>query len=137
MTEFGEKLLGLKEAEQPLLKRKDIKYLWHLSYYDGPISGVGMIGDEFCYFNMIHDCHFRRIFAVYHLSLDEFKDELLRHEMFRIHVGFHTDYHISGNNDQREVGLLQPGSEWKKFYDTKSDAKSTDYTDRVPVAYFR
>ena len=134
MTKFGQELLEMKEAGT-LLDKGSFKMLWHYSYYDGPMTGIGMVGAQFCYFVMTSDHHWKRIYAVYSLSLDEFKEELFSHEMFRMYVGLNTDYHFPGRD--RYVGILHPRSEWDKFYkDPSKQNDETNYTDREPLGHF-
>jgi len=35
-----------------LLKKEDVIYLWHIGYYDGPLSGVCLYQGELYYFNV-------------------------------------------------------------------------------------
>ena len=137
MTEFGEELVKAK-ATGKLIRRKEFRKLWHLSYHDGPINGIGILDNQFCFFDAYYEGDFRRIFACYPLSVEEFKQELYTHELFRIYVGFHTDYHLPDGDGHRKLGYTQKDHDWDKF---KSMAMTSSHTrnnfiDREPIAYF-
>lgn len=134
MTEFGQELMKIKE-NGTLLDKGAFNMMWHMSYYDGPITGIGMLGAQFCYFKMTSDHYCKRIYAVYPLALAEFKEELFVHEMFRMYVGLNTDYHFPGEG--RRAGDLHPRSEWDKcFKGPHKRNHEITYESREPVGHF-
>jgi hypothetical protein len=73
-----------------------IYMLWHSNYYDGPLSGMALYEgkkvwfecDEWEHDNLYH----MRTFNLYELSEEEIAEEEYWHELFRKHVGWHSDY---------------------------------------------
>lgn len=117
LEEF-QNLDSIKNIEIPRLSgnNDEIKLLWYLDYYDGELTGILEYKTQKCYFHMVNhieeDKKYYRLYAIVPLSDEEFSNELKRHELFRKHVGWHTDY-------LTDKCRIQPESEWHKFYDVK------------------
>lgn len=125
------------------------RLLYHLDFWDGPITGVLLWNGERCYFKMSADIHTRepwsqeeidkyestketnphyiddkdyyeydgfRQYAVYRVTPDTMAAIDYNHELFRTHVGTHTDY--NEDDGKRAVGSgVKPRSEHHKWYD--------------------
>lgn len=92
----------------------EMKKLWHLGYYDGPISGVCEFLNNKCYFDVIEywdennsypdqdDPEYEdfsppwsRRYLIYYLSDEQFEKLRIKHEKFQRMVGLHTDYDLN------------------------------------------
>ena len=97
-----------------------IRPLWHLYYWDGPISGVCLFNRQMCYFHEAYelkDGH-RRYF-VYYLSKEECLIQFEKHKCFQENVGKHTDYNALG---KRILGCL-PRETHHFYYDRYPSAE--------------
>lgn len=135
MTDFGKRIVELKNSNL-LIKRKDFKILWHLDYYDSPITGIGLYNNKFFYFSL-DDCFKRRksVYKIVELSIEEFKEELYSHEMFRIYVGFHTDYHLP-IPQVRAFGFIHPRENWENYYGHNYSIDRQKYSTKEVIGYF-
>lgn len=133
-----------EEAEFVLANHPDltgrVKMLWHNNYYDGALSGIAKLdGEDLYWFNCVADFYnyrldwddscdecdcdeqvltpctrWERLYAVYKLTDEQSRLHTDQHNLFRKHVGTHTDY---DDNGIRPVGTgVKPQSEWHKFY---------------------
>ena len=135
--------------ESPRLE--DIQMMWHLNYWDGPISGIAKYKDHLYYFSQCDENEDRkedgsedddsknddvrdwyRRYLVYELSKEELDDEVYWHDLFRKHVGTHTDY----DEDGKRTGHVLPSSEKDKFYDRYKARGPQYYTDNKVVGWF-
>ena len=65
--------------------------LYHLNYYDGPLSAMIRCGDKYFYSEVIY--YMERIWwASWELTEDELQLITARHKLFQDNVGMHTDY---------------------------------------------
>lgn len=87
---------------------KNVKIMWHIGYYDGPLSGVLFYNNEIHYFKMTEeyglkptdpedeesdtDWGWYRKHAIYELSNDDKVRLVTTHALWQAHVGLHTDY---------------------------------------------
>jgi hypothetical protein len=143
----------------------DYRALYHLNYWDGPLSGVCLWNGKKQYFNAMHEdmnsymeewpeweryCkendidiyedddgdekyyYTHRVFLVYETPGEIMDIIQENHDLFRKHVGTHTDYNEDGHRGQgarislradhpEDIGNLRPYSEHDKFY--KSEKK--------------
>jgi hypothetical protein len=60
-------------------------------------------------------------------------EETRWHELFRQHVGTHTDYDESG---QRQLGALQPRERWAEFYDAYQKRTPWDLSGNEVLGWF-
>ena len=130
-----------------------VKLLWHSAYWDGPLSGyVALDGELGFWVECVDDwCNERpdeadescadcpddpgggkccellwdRLYLVYRLDKDQHRVVTSNHELFRRHVGTHTDYDGHPEEDHNPpdssapitLGLgVRPRDEWDKFY---------------------
>ena len=121
--------------------QKTIKLLYHVGFWDGPISGVCEIEDKKFWFEQIngeqgelwvkhideefdtsdedsYSYDITRFYRIYKLPEDVMNDITSNHEAFREHVGHHTDY----VNNKRTVGMHH-GTNW---YNYKSKYKPVE-----------
>ncbi len=118
---------------------RTIKLLWHSGYWDGAISGMCEVAGKKHWFSMteavkdevVPEMYFQlfdkehneedydriRFYYVYELPEDVISQLTEQHELFKSHVGLHTDY---DDTNKREVGAgVKPEEEWKKYYETR------------------
>lgn len=109
------KNISLKDLEANKLNIKHIKKLedsprklWHVGYYDGPLSGYCLYDSKPCYFKCFLDYHLNiqlskdhsRYFAIVEISDEEFKSAKFNYELFSETVGHHTSYKEDGRTRQ-------------------------------------
>lgn len=117
MTAYGEAIVKYK-ATGKLLPKKAIRLLWHSDYYDGPISGVALYDYKFYYYLIEYEDRLTspRIYAGYKLTTEQFKDLLLKHELWRIIGGHHCDYDPHNNRINISQWYINQG-EYHKLKD--------------------
>lgn len=94
----------------------EVTPLFHLNYYDGPLSGVFKFRNKNFYGKAVYPDE-RTYWAVFELTEQEEKDIFFRHEQFRKHVGNHTTYYKNYEDEWvRVVGSCHPQGQWEKFY---------------------
>ncbi len=74
-----------------------------------------------------------RRFAVIDLTPEQVADEQYWHDLFRLHVGTHTDYE---DNEQRTPGAVLPKAGWNRFYDRYKERPKPDYSTRPVLGWF-
>lgn len=122
----------------PQIPRSEVKLLWHCEFRDGPLSGMLRYAGEMCWYAMIienendGESWYRR-FAVIHLTPDQLADEQYWHDLFRQHVGTHTDY---GVDERRTLGAVLPKAGWHQFYNKYNERIKTDYSTRPVLGWF-
>ena len=125
------------------IRNNNNRLLYHLNFWDGPLSGVMLWEGERVFFNCIDtffeiepwteeeinnykdrnknnlidedyfDYNQIRIFAVYRIEANVMESIDYNHERFRTYVGYHTDYNEEG---KREIGNLKPSKLHDEFY---------------------
>ena len=96
--------------EKQMKQLKNTQILWHLGYYDAPLSGVLLHEGELRYFDLLEEYEppemseeeenmpmeeywgWYRKFAVYELSDDDKIRLVTTHAIWQAHMGLHTDY---------------------------------------------
>jgi hypothetical protein len=119
---------------------KNIKFVYHSGYWDGPLSGVCEYLDERYWFKCVHDyqdttekCLDMRIYALHQLTTEEWRNKDYWHSLFEKHVGSHTSYDKDGNR----AGEVHPADNHHKFYEeAKKDRKILDLEGRKPIGFF-
>jgi len=105
--------------------RSDVKWLYHTSFYDGPISGMCRVNGEELWFQIFEECNitdadnnpvcgFYRRYLLYRLTPESSAEEQRRHAIFEEYVGTHCTYDSEG---KRNLSGLKPEWMWKEFYD--------------------
>lgn len=123
----------------PFIPRSAVRLLWHLDYYDGPMSGMLRYRDEELWFSTVTEARdfrspwFRR-YAIVRLTPEELAEVRSQHELFRRCVGTHTDYDENGT---REVGALRPREMWEEFYDQAKGRPHRAYDRNECVGWFQ
>lgn len=104
-------IIGNYTTEFP--KLDEMRKLFHVSFYDGALSGLCLINNDKCWFQCIEDYYdnntwdddnddyppWYRRFIIFKLSDDKLKRIEENHEKFRTMVGTHTDYDENGKRD--------------------------------------
>lgn len=72
----------------------DVRFVWHDSYYDGPISGLCKHDGNLYYFVMVDQTAYTRdrMFAMYILPKSQMWRIRLSHKLFEFFVGYHCSY---------------------------------------------
>jgi hypothetical protein len=102
------------------------------------MSGMLLIDGETCWFEMIveneneHEKWYRR-FAIIRLSPDQLAEERNWHDLFRQHVGMHTDYE---NDGHRKANAILPQEGWHHFYDRYNQRTKPDYSVNTILGWF-
>lgn len=118
----------------PIVDSKEVVYLWHYGYYDGPLSGICEWKNNRYWFVCVdRDSEVRR-FNLVELSDGEWEEVDKMHELFRQHVGHHADY-----LDGKRVAMKPKDGDWSQYY--KKYSPVNDFTkswkERSPVATYR
>lgn len=69
----------------------EIRPLWSLNYYDGPLSGIVICRGKYFYARHLYYMD-RKWWAAWELTPDEWEREKANHEAFDKYVGEHTNY---------------------------------------------
>ncbi len=128
---------GYKRA--PQIPRDDVRFLWHVDYWDGPRSGVLEYRGERCWFQVVAENEedapqWYRHFVIVRMSAKQLAEEERWHELFRQHVGVHTDYDESGR--ERPIGALRPRAQWHHFYDAAAQRTRLDLSGNEVLGWF-
>lgn len=119
-----------KAAYGESVEEDDIIPLWHLDYYDGPLSGV--VGCKGRYFYVRH-CYYldRHWWVAWALTEDEWARARANHDAFEEHVGDHTSYRLDDEGVWKACsGNVKPDTHWDKFYKNPNIPK-VDYRAEV------
>ena len=104
---------------------EDVKPLFHLDYYDGPLSGIFICFDRVFYAKAVYPDD-RKYWVAWELTPEQATIVSDNHTLFQEHVGTHTDYSIDDEGEVgRQIGTTRPQAEWDKFY--KAEKKRVDY----------
>ncbi len=76
----------------------DAQPKWHISYYDGPISGIFTCKGKMFYGRMVYDQD-RKFWVSWDLTPEEEQLITANHEEFQKWVGTHTDYFLNEDED--------------------------------------
>jgi len=95
-----------------VLLHEDIFPLYHLNYYDGPLSGVCVYQGKECFFDKIDDQRQRYDYKIFETSEKEIKYINMWHRIFQLNVGLHSDYFfdIERNRYSRTPGVYVTGT---------------------------
>lgn len=99
-----------------------VKFIYHNGYWDGPLSGVCEVDGKRLYFSCVNDYHDDidgRIYKVYDLTEEEWKEEEFWNKLFVENVGNHCYY-----DNGRRTGTVKPQALHDNFY------KHPDYAKR-------
>jgi len=91
------------------------RVMYHLNYWDGPISGICLWNGDHQYFECENIDDFPRIYVVYDTPRNIIIEINKRHDLFQKYVGTHTDYDINGLRHYN----LRPSHLHSQFYDKK------------------
>jgi hypothetical protein len=123
----------------PQISREAVRLLWYSGFWDGPLTGMLEFNGEPCWFEFIVENEdedltgWYRRFVVVRLTPEQLAEENRWHELFRKHVGTHTDYEKSGPN--RYEGL-RPRDEWNAFYEQYKKRVPLDLSSDEVLAWF-
>ncbi len=121
----------------PQIPRADVTLLWHGEYYDGSINGLLLWRGERLWFDTIEassetETAWYRRYVLIRLSEQQRRDEEWWHELFRQHVGTHTD-HVRADSDP---GTVRPQGQHAKFYDAYAKRASLDLSQNEVIGWF-
>lgn len=122
----------------PRIDPAEIRLLWHVDFWDGPKSGVLSYRGEQFWFQLLLEndddiTSWYRRFVVVRLSEEQLADERRWHELFRQHVGVHTDYDERG---QSAVSPVQPREWWDRFYTPYQQRLRPDLSSNEVVGWY-
>lgn len=123
----------------PRIERGDVRLLYHVDFWDGPISGLLVYRGEECWFAMVaesdpdrsEECY--RHFVILRLTAAQLAEEHSWHALFRQKVGTHTDDDGQG---RRLPGALQPRDRWREFYDAYRRRTPPDFAGNEVLGWF-
>jgi hypothetical protein len=118
----------------PRIERDAVRLLWHVDYWDGPLSGVCILRGTRHWFQMLDEDEVltQRRFVVLRLSAAQLADEEEIHARFERYVGTHTTYDDAG----RRAGSARDRSDWSRFYDWYKQRAPRDYSRNEAVAWW-
>lgn len=122
----------------PHIPRADVTILWHCDFWDGPITGLALWRSERVWFQMFRETVVSssdvtyRGFRLIRLSEQQLREEEWWHELFRQHVGTHTDY----DRAEGDPGTVRPQSQHAKFYDAAAKCAPLDLSQNEVLGWF-
>jgi hypothetical protein len=118
----------------PAIDSKRVQILWHIDYWDGPLSGIASYMGKNYWFEVIDPDAEPRAAILRSLTDAELAAEQQRHTLFVQNVGNHTDYDSAG---KRSVGALRPSSTWDRYYKSAmATAERPRYDENPVVGWF-
>lgn len=134
----------------PQIGTKDVRILWHGSYYDAPLDGICLYQGRKCWFEIFQALQIddvrKRVdnegvvwfdywvrYLLVELSDDQITEEDCLHELFRQKVGTYCDY---DEQEQRRVGVLKPQEVWTEFFETTKKRKPRDFSQNYVLGWF-
>jgi hypothetical protein len=121
---------GLKVEKGPEIDRKRVQILWHVDYWDGPLSGIASYMGKDYWFQVIDPDAEPRAAILRSLTNAELAAEQQRHRLFVQNVGNHTDYDSAG---KRSVGALHASGTWDRYYESAVTTDERRRYDENPV----
>lgn len=120
---------------------KQFNILWHINYWDGPLSGIVEWRSKKYYFALAKGRDDKRIFGMYKLTTEETAEFSQQHKEFEDMVGTHTNYK---NNRRDPDGKVKPNLRGSGYYEkyqpsdyyAKKDLGSKIEASRHPIAKF-
>jgi hypothetical protein len=119
----------------PVLEIK-VKLLWHIDYYDGPLSGICEYQERKCWFEISEHADIRTsswLYEVRELTPAEILFEEEKQRRFAESVSNDNCYTTLAS-----TRVVHPQSSWGKFYEwyDKLPNKGEMYRDRDPIGFF-
>jgi len=136
------KVVGAATATSPFdgvphVNRSRVRLLWHMAYWDGPLTGLAQFEGQHCWFAVPEPDTAERGALLYPLDESEWLNEKKKHQRFQRFVGRHTDYDALG---KRSIGDVLPSEAWPHFFEEQTgavqDARGSDYIRRPAIAWF-
>lgn len=124
-----------KDNYQKFPKLTKMRKLWHLNYWDGPLSGMCLIDGQKYWFDCIEQYHdnnpqmtdeefyagneypWYRKFLIWKLTDDQQAVIEARHAKFQRMVGTHTDYDENGQRSNFHYNDTVTPETLKQFYE--------------------
>jgi len=110
-----------------------IQILYHSNWWDGMLSGAIKYKNKRYWVNCDIDEHHYRIFGIYDLTEEEWKEEDYWHNLFEKYVGEHTKHNERNNRVKAE---LKDYKDHHKFYDSAKERKEKDLKSKIPIGYY-
>jgi hypothetical protein len=138
MTTFAELSEPDTYSKVTQIPRENVRLLWHSGFWDGPLSGMLEYDGEHCWFEMFSENEddeqtWYRRFVILRLSPDQLADENRWHDLFRKHVGGHTDY---DSEQKRSHDTIKSKEQWSQFYDEYKARPEPDYSSNLVIGWF-
>lgn len=125
---------GAEVGRGPEINARDVRILWHVDYWDGPLSGIASYAGKMHWFHVVDPEAEPRQAILRSLTDAELAAEEKRHRLFVQNVGSHTDYDSAG---KRDVGALHPSSKWDGFYESAAAAaEGRPYAKNPVIGWF-
>ena len=139
----------MEYLKYPKIDKSEIQLLWHCNYWDGPITGLLKYQDKKYWFEMcknyqhylglfneeieeIEEFEYFRCYTIHELTSEELIEEEKRHELFRTHVGTHTDYNENGT----QTGSVNSDANIQEFNDKYKNIKPQIYNKNTVIGWF-
>jgi len=107
---------GKKYGYDSHLKYEEVTPVFHLDYYDGPLSGIVIFGGHHFYVESIY-FEDKCWWASWELTPQELQTALENNRIFEENVGSHTRYFRDEEGDlQRDLSLVKPQETWGNYY---------------------
>lgn len=123
------------------IKEDDIKILFIVDWWDGPLSGMCLWQDEKYWFSATDEWYevydgenkheYFRKFEIYEMTPEQIATEEKWHQLFIEKVGDSYKY-VDGNRWVSEE--LKPQGQWHEFYDKYKEYERPKYKEAI--AYF-
>lgn len=108
------------------MKIEELKIVFAVNWWDGPLEGMCMHNNEKHWFHCEdEDDSGLRKFSIIKLTTEQIADEEKWHELFKKTVGESYPY-VDGVR-VKETEPLKPQSMWHEFYDVYKLRKRTEY----------
>ena len=118
----------------PRIPKDSVRLVYHNNYWDGPISGVVKFDGKRYYFDQCdEEENGKRRYVMYELSDEQWKEEDYWHDLFRTHVGTHTEY---DENGKRGIGATKEREEWEKYYSKEASRVPLNLEQNEIVGWF-
>ncbi len=117
------------------IDRADVRPLWYMDFWDGPINGLCLWNNRKYWFEFIVDedgneaIDGPRRFLMKELAPQQLEDEERWHELFRQKVGTHCDF------EEARPGV-KPKELHHEFYEAFQGRPRPDYSKNPVVAWF-
>jgi hypothetical protein len=133
----------------PQIDEKEVRFLWHCAYFDGPRDGVLLYQEKPHWFQIEdNDADFRghvdsegqkwkdwyARFLVIALTEEQFQEEAYWHELFKQKVGEYSDYDERGNRIRGDAA--KPKGTSAEYFESAKNRRPRDLSNNIVVGWF-